>query len=77
MTGIKTSPHTLLGHHSGLWSTVIMGLSEFSGLLEEANFITLLRTLRFSKCGYSIGASECQEPDAFKGREREGEEEVG
>lgn len=53
-----------------------MGLSEFSGLLEEANCTTLLRTLRFSKCGFSIGASECQEPDAFKERER-GEEEVG
>lgn len=54
-----------------------MGLSKFSGLPEKANFITLLRTLHFSKYGYSIGALECQEPDAFKGREREGEEEVG
>lgn len=54
-----------------------MGLSEFPGLLEEANFITLWRTLCFSKCGYSIGDSECQGPEVLKERGREGKEEVG
>lgn len=48
---------------------VTTGLNELTGLLEEANFITLLKTLRFNKCGYSIGALGCQGPEALK-RER-------
>lgn len=52
-------------------SIVTTGLNELTGLLEEANFITLLKTLRFNKCGYSIGALGCQGPEALKRKERE------
>lgn len=44
-------------------SIVTTGLNELTGILEEANFITLLKTLRFNKCGYSIGALGCQGPE--------------
>ena len=57
-------------------SIVTTGLNELTGLLEEANFITLLKTLRFNKCGYSTGALGCQGPEALKRKEKEGNQEV-
>lgn len=57
-------------------SIVFTDLKELTGLLEEANFITLLKTLHFNKCGYSIGALGCQGPEALKRKEREENQEV-
>lgn len=36
-------------------SIVTTGLKELTGLLEEANFITLLKTLHFNKYGFPLG----------------------
>lgn len=58
------------------WPIVTTGLNELTVLLEEANFITLLKTLCFNKGGYSIGALRCQGPEALKRKEREENQEV-
>lgn len=55
MTRMKTSHHMSYFGPSMPSSIVPTGLKELTGLLEEANFITLLKTLRFNKCGFPLG----------------------
>lgn len=76
VTKMKTSQHTSYFGSFHALSIVTIGLNELTGLREEANFITLLKTLLFNKCGYSIGALGCQGPEALKRKEREENQEV-